>query len=101
MTAERASRVDTCIGCVLAREVGVLVVLTGAGVLRASYAGTLLDAVARDRASEPEPGEWVSLRRWCDGPLTVERALGRSTRPALADIVPLRRSCAEPVPPRD
>ncbi len=74
-------------GCVLAGETGVLVVLTDDGPVRASYGARMLCAIARDRSRSPEAGEWVTLRRWSDGPVTVEAVL---TRPALAKVLPLR-----------
>jgi hypothetical protein len=74
---------------VLAGETGVLVVLTDAGPVRASYGARMLCAIARDRSRSPQAGEWVTLRRWSDGPVTVEDVL---TRPALAKVLPLRRS---------
>ena len=66
----------------LAREIGVLVVLTDDGPVRASYGARMLGEIARDRSRLPEPGEWVTLRRWCDGPVTVEGVLTRPCRPA-------------------
>ena len=75
-------------GCVLAGETGVLVVLTDDGPVRASYGARMLCAIARDRGCSPQAGEWVTLRRWSDGPVTVEAVL---TRPALAKVLPLRR----------
>ena len=77
-------------GCVLAREIGVLVVLTDDGLVRASYGARMLGAIARDRSRLPEAGEWVSVRRWCDGPVTIEDILTRPFRPALATVTPLR-----------
>jgi hypothetical protein len=75
---------------VLAREVGILVVLTDVGPVRASYGARMLGEIARDRSRVPEPGEWVALRRWYDGPVTVEATLAR--RPSrIAPVVPLRR----------
>ena len=76
----------------LAREIGVLVVLTDDGPVRASYGARMLGAIARDRSRSPEAGEWVTVRRWCDGPVTVEEVLTRPSRPALATVVPLHRS---------
>ena len=84
-------------GCVLAGETGVLVVLTDDGPVRASYGARMLCAIARDRSRSPEAGEWVTLRRWSDGPVTVEDVL---TRPALAKVLPLRRVPPSPSPPR-
>ena len=80
-------------GCVLAGETGVLVVLTDDGPVRASYGARMLGAIARDRSRLPEAGEWVTLRRWCDGPCTVEGVLGRPYQPpALATVLPLHRN---------
>ena len=77
----------------LAREIGVLVVLTDDGPVRASYGARMLGAIARDRSRLPEAGEWVTLRRWCDGPVTVEGVLTRPHRPpALATVLPLHRN---------
>ena len=60
------------VGLVVAREIGVVVVLTDRGPVRATYGARLLEAAARDRLALPEPGEWVTVRRWRDGPVTVE-----------------------------
>jgi hypothetical protein len=76
---------------VLAREIGVLVVLTDLGPVRASYGARMLGEIARDRSRVPEPGEWVALRRWCDGPVTVERTLSRPGGQTLATVLPLHR----------
>ena len=77
------------VGCVLARETGVLVVLTDDGRVRATYGPGMLGAIAVDCSRVPEPGEWVSLRRWCDGPHTVEGPLTRSSRDRLAPVLHL------------
>jgi hypothetical protein len=74
---------------VLSDDDGCLVVLTDAGPLRATYGARMLGALARDRGCAPEPGEWVQLRHWCDGPVTVERCLARREQP-LAPVIPLR-----------
>lgn len=89
MTAARALGPDE-VGCVLARELGVLVVLTDRGTERATYGARMLGAIARDRTRVPEPGVWVALRRWSDGPLTVESLLGRSPERPLATVHRLR-----------
>ena len=88
MTAVPAPREEQKVGCVLAREIGVLVVLTDVGPLRASYGARMLGQVARDRTCVPEPGEWVVLRQWYDGPVTVEAVLNRRP-PRLAQVLPL------------
>ncbi len=77
----------------LAREIGVVVVLTDVGPVRASYGARMLGEIARDRSRVPEPGEWVALRRWCDGPVTVERTLSRPCAETLATVLPLHRRC--------
>lgn len=91
MTAAAFEHGESESGCVLSRARGIVVVLTARGPERASYGARMLGLVARDRSLAPEPGEWVGLRRWPDGPLTVE---GIASRPGpaatLADVVPLR-----------
>lgn len=86
MTAVRVPRHEEEVGCVLVHEIGVLVVLTDDGPVRATYGAAMLGRIARDRGCVPQPGEWVALRRWYDGPVTVQRTL---TRP-LAPVVLLR-----------
>ena len=76
----------------LAREIGILVVLTDDGPVRASYGARMLGAIARDRSRSPEAGEWVTVRRWCDGPVTVEDILTRPSGACLATVLPLHRS---------
>lgn len=54
--------------------VGALV-LTELGAASATYGANLLLAAARARAAGrlwPKPGDRVALRRWPDGPVTVE-----------------------------
>lgn len=87
MTAERVTRPDGWVGCVLAVETGVFRVLTDRGEVRASLDGPMLCEAARDRSCLPVPGDWVSLRVWCDGRVTVA---GLMQRP-LAPVVPLHR----------
>jgi hypothetical protein len=91
LTAARASGARGEAACVLACEVGVVVVLTDRGPVRATYGGRLLCAVARDRTGAPEPGDWVELQRWRDGPVTVEAVLTRHRPAPLAPVLPLRR----------
>lgn len=89
MTAEPATsaRLDPWLGCVLVVQTGVVVVLTDAGEVRATFGPGMLSRIARDRSCLPGPGDWVVLRRWPDGPVTVEaRADGR-----VAPVIPLRR----------
>ena len=92
MTAEAVTQHAPEVGCVLGHEVGVLRVLTDRGEVRATYSGRMLGALARDRSSAPEVGEWVALRVWPDGPVTVEGLVWRPpARTTLAPVVPLRR----------
>lgn len=93
MSAERAAHRPDWVGCVLSIEPGVAVVLTDSGTVRASWGSRLLGQVARDRALAPAPGDWVVLRRWYDGPVTVESGCrtGSSDRP-LATVLPWRRT---------
>lgn len=103
MTAAHAARPEMEVGCVVAREIGVLVVLTDDGPVRASYGARMLGAIASDRSRLPEPGQWVSVRRWCDGPVTVESTLTRARPLTLAEVVPLHpnRSLRSAGRPRD
>jgi hypothetical protein len=87
MTAERVAPPDGWVGCVLSVETGVFVVLTDRGEVRASLDGSMLCRAARDRSCLPVAGDWVALRAWCDGRVTVT---GPMRRP-LARVVPLRR----------
>ncbi|HEY6932472.1 MAG TPA: hypothetical protein VI452_03665 [Marmoricola sp.] len=88
MTADAAAgRPAPRLGCVLSVRTGVAVVLTDAGELRATFGGRMLARIARDRSCLPTPGDWVLLRHWPDGPVTVEaRADDR-----VAPVIPLRR----------
>jgi hypothetical protein len=72
MSAERVSKLDPWVGCVVGGEPGVARVLTDAGEVRASYCGGMLARIARDRRCVPEPGDWVVLRRWTDDRVTIE-----------------------------
>jgi hypothetical protein len=92
LTAAAVARHEPEVGCVLGAEVGVLRVLTDRGEIRATYSGRMLGALARDRSCAPQVGEWVALRRWPDGPVTVEGLVWRPPPQAtLAPVVPLRR----------
>lgn len=88
MTAERVAPADSRVGCVVRAGTGVFNVLTDDGEVRASLDGAMLGRVARDRSCLPQPGDWVELRCWPDGCVTVLRPLHR----ALAKVLPLRRT---------
>lgn len=80
MSAERVSRLDPWVGCVIGGEPGVALVLTDIGEVRASYGGCMLGRIARDRGCVPGPGDWVVLRRWTDNRVTIETSWP-TTRP--------------------
>ncbi len=88
MSAERVTRPDRWVGCVVGGEPGVAVVLTDRGEVRASYGGCMLGRIARDRGCVPGPGDWVVLRRWADDRVTIEDVWSRT--PRRADVIPLR-----------
>jgi hypothetical protein len=88
VSAERVSRLDPWVGCVVGGEPGVARVLTDQGEVRASYGGAMLARIACDRGCAPEPGHWVVLRRWCDDRITIEDTW---LAPATAKVIPLRR----------
>ena len=74
VTAMRVTGQDP-VGCVVRVETGVAVVLTDEGETRASYSGRMLADVARDRSRAPAAGDWVTLRTWPDGRVTLEECL--------------------------
>lgn len=86
MTAERVVPAEKWVGCVLHVRTGVFDVLTDGGQLRASLDGAMLGLIAHDRTLMPAPGDWVELREWPDGRVTVARLL----RSRLAPVIALR-----------
>jgi ribosome biogenesis GTPase / thiamine phosphate phosphatase len=58
---------------------GVCTVLTAGGPARASLAGAVLGAGAADPAALPCAGDWVAVRTWPDGRITLEAVLPRRT----------------------
>jgi ribosome biogenesis GTPase len=64
-------------GLVARVDRGVCEVLTEAGPLRASVAGDVLADAAADPLGMPCTGDWVALRDWPDGRLTVAAVLPR------------------------
>ena len=89
MTAAHAASARPWVGCVIRARTGVFEVLTDIGTVRASLAGAMLAHVARDRRMLPEAGDWVRLREWSDGRITVESCC---TAPSTcATVLPLRR----------
>jgi hypothetical protein len=83
-------RIDPWVGCVVACETGIARVLTDRGEVRASYSGSMLGRIARDRQCLAQPGDWVVLRRWRDDRVTIEDVWERE--PRCADVIELRSS---------
>src|SRR5688500_5199528 len=71
------ARPDDQPGRVTRVDRGVCTVLTAAGLVRASLAGTMLSTAVHDPESLPCAGDWVVVRRWPDDRLTVEAVLPR------------------------
>ncbi|RNM14540.1 hypothetical protein [Nocardioides pocheonensis] len=91
MSAERVSRLEPWVGCVVGGEPGVARVLTDAGEVRASYGGAMLARIACDRTCLPAPGHWVVLRRWADDRITIEDTWQRPTPATVIQLRPRRR----------
>jgi ribosome biogenesis GTPase len=66
-------------GRVMRADRGVCTVLTGPGATRASLAGSVLAAAARDQAALPCAGDWVVVHAWPDRRQTIEAVLPRRT----------------------
>jgi len=60
-------------------DLGVCTVLCPTGPVRASLSATMLDRGARDPVDLPCTGDWVAVRTWPDGRVTVETVLPRRT----------------------
>lgn len=56
---------------------GLCSALSASGLERLGLSGGMLDQVASDPAASPWVGDWVLLRRWCDGRATLEHVLPR------------------------
>lgn len=72
----RVSRVDR----------GVTQVITAEGLVRTTLGGAVLDAIAMSPMDAPCTGDWVLVRRWPDGPLTIDMVLPRRTVIVRADV---------------
>jgi ribosome biogenesis GTPase / thiamine phosphate phosphatase len=71
------SSADQVPGRVVRADRGVCTVLTTAGPVRASLAGSLLAAAGRDPVALPCAGDWVVVRTWPDGRISAEAILPR------------------------
>ena len=70
---------DLVPGRVARVDKGLATVLTEDGPVRASWSGALLAEIASDAQAGPCTGDWVVLRVWPDGRITVESVLPRRT----------------------
>ena len=73
-------------GRVVRVDRGVCTVLTRTGPLRASAGGDLLGETASDASRGACTGDWCAVRRWPDGPSTVEGLLPRRSAIKRADV---------------
>ena len=64
-------------GRVARTDRGICTVLTATGPVRASLGGAVLTAAACDPVALASTGDWVALRRWPDGRITIEAVLPR------------------------
>jgi ribosome biogenesis GTPase len=53
--------------------------MTASGLVRATLGAPVLEAAGHDPIDAPCTGDWVVLRSWPDGPITVEAVLPRRT----------------------
>lgn len=65
---------------------GLVTLLVDGAPLRASLGADMLDRIAHDPVTAPCVGDWCDLRRWPDGPVTVERVLPRGASIVCADV---------------
>jgi ribosome biogenesis GTPase len=75
----RYARPTRCPARVTRVDRGVCTVLAASGAMRASIAGTLLAAAARDPVVLPCAGDWVVVHTWPDRRITIESVLPRRT----------------------
>ena len=90
MSAQRVARLDPWVGCVIACDTGIARVLTDRGEVRASYGGSMLCRIARDRGCAAAAGDWVVLRRWPDDRITIEDVWAPAAH--CATVIPLHPS---------
>ncbi|WP_157641099.1 hypothetical protein [Longispora albida] len=64
-------------GRVLRADQGVYTIFTATGTSRATLGGGMLARGARSPQALPCVGDWVVLRTWPDGPVTIETVLPR------------------------
>lgn len=82
---ESWQRVSSCYpalgapGRVAGVDRGLCLVITEAGLVRASLGPEVLTSMVDDPTVGPCTGDWCVVRTWCDGPCTVEEVLPRRT----------------------
>ncbi|HYJ66161.1 MAG TPA: ribosome small subunit-dependent GTPase A [Nocardioidaceae bacterium] len=82
------ARTADAVGRVSRVDRGVCTVMSARGVVRASFGGDLLDAMAHDSFDGPCTGDWVTLRHWPDERTTAEAVLDRRSSIVRADPAP-------------
>jgi ribosome biogenesis GTPase len=75
----RYDRPNRCPARVTRVDHGVCTVLAASGAVRASLAGAILAAAARDPVILPCAGDWVVVHAWRDRRITIETVLPRAT----------------------
>lgn len=65
---------------------GLCTIWASEGPVRASFGSAVLDAIAADPRQTPCTGDWVLVRTWPDGPLTLEVILPRRTAVIRAEV---------------
>ena len=87
--AAEVSHVAGCVdvpGRVTRTDRGACDLRGAAGSLRATWGADVLAAVARDPLAVPSTGDWVVVRRWPDGRVTIEAVLARRTAVVRAQV---------------
>jgi ribosome biogenesis GTPase len=109
MAYARYHRPSRCPARVSRVDHGVCTALAAGGAVRASLAGTMLTAAARDPVLLPCIGDWVVVHTWRDRRITVEAVLPRSTvivraaagREALGQVLAANADAVAVVEPMD
>ncbi|HYO31487.1 MAG TPA: ribosome small subunit-dependent GTPase A [Nocardioidaceae bacterium] len=70
---------DELVGRIAGVDRGLASILTEHGLIRASYGGAVLEAMATDPLASPCTGDWCLVRHWPDGPFVIETVLPRRT----------------------
>jgi ribosome biogenesis GTPase len=79
---------ESCPARITRVDRGVCDALSERGPLRVSLSGTVLAASAEDPSTTPCVGDWVVVREWPDGRLTLESVLPRRSAFVRAAVAP-------------